>query len=480
MVGDPAPSDALANGNGILGLSHGGSPSTHSATTTPSTLVPVSTTTVPGTAGPTGTNSAGPTPGAGVVRTGAVASPGSSTKSPIGAPLGLTASDVGVTATTIKVGIPIPELANLGQLGNTEGDPQLQWQAFIANQNAHGGILGRQIVPVYVGIDLTSADSLEQACINMTEQQQVFAVLQSGGYFGAPILCLTQQHHTPFIGQSSGNDYYYQESNGLFFSISPDNDRAIRNQIVSMQKDGDFTGKTIAILDDGGDDSLLVNESLLPALQAAGYKVSYRVSLSSDASTAESQIPVAIQQMQSDGVNLVLPVASLVAADLFAQEADADGYHPTYVLSDVNGGATDNYALYMPASFDGNIGYTSLDTGEFQAGQADGPQDAACAAIYTAETGKTLSQSNEEYATAVTACGILNLFVKGATNAGANLTRAGLSQGMQKIGSFAMPYGSTGSFGPGKFDAPASTRKVIWRYNCKCWLPDGPFTANQY
>ncbi|HUC04709.1 MAG TPA: hypothetical protein VL961_04870, partial [Acidimicrobiales bacterium] len=208
--------------------------------------------------------------------------------------------------------------------------------------------------------------------------------------------------------------------------------------------------------------------------------VTYRVSLSSDASTAESQIPVAIQQMQADGVNLVLPVASLVAADLFAQEADSDGYTPQYILSDVNGGAQDNYSEYMPASFDGNIAYTSLNTGDYQAGVPETAFDTQCAQTYTAETGKTLSQTDSEYESAVTACGILNLFVEGATNAGPDLTRGGLSQGLLKIGQFPYPFGTTGSFGPGKYDAPEYTHKVVWRYSCKCYLPDGPWYPNTY
>jgi hypothetical protein len=475
LLGSPAPSEALtprsAGGLGGLGQGAPGTP----GSTTPSTLIPTTATTLAPTTGTTPGGASGS--GAG----GPGAAPGVKAGATAGAPPAtLTASDVGVTPTTIKIGIPIPELTNLGQLGQTEGNPQLQWQAYIANQNAHGGILGRQIVPVFTQIDLTSADSMEQACIYLTEQAQVFAVLQSGGYYGAPILCLTQQHHTPFIGQSSGNDYFYQESGGLFFSLSPDNDRALRNQVVSMQKDGDLAGKKIAILDDGGDDALLVNETLIPALKADGYTATYRVSLSSDASTAESQIPVAIQQMQADGVSLVLPVASLVAADLFAQEADADGYKPGYVLSDVNGGAQDNYASYMPASFDGNIAYTALNTGEFAQGIAETASDTACASTYTAETGQTLNQTNSEYESAVTACGLLNLFVQGATSAGPSLTRAGLSAGLQKITSFALPYGDQGGFGPGKFDAPASTRKVVWRYSCKCWLPDGPFSPNTY
>ncbi|HUC05548.1 MAG TPA: hypothetical protein VL961_09110, partial [Acidimicrobiales bacterium] len=178
LVGSPAPSVALSpgGGSGLLGL--GSKTNDVPSTTTPATLLPpasAATSTTTTAAPPTSGTTAGGAPvahGAGpAASTGAVAAPSA-------APSDLTASDVGVTPTTIKVGIPVPELSNLGQLGATEGDPQLQWEAYIDNLNAHGGILGRQVVPVFTQIDLTNADSMEQACIYLTEQADVFAVLQ--------------------------------------------------------------------------------------------------------------------------------------------------------------------------------------------------------------------------------------------------------------------------------------------------------------
>ena len=44
------------------------------------------------------------------------------------------------------------------------------------------------------------------------------AVLNAGGYYGDPILCLTQQHKTPFIGQAGEDDGFYARSNGNYFS----------------------------------------------------------------------------------------------------------------------------------------------------------------------------------------------------------------------------------------------------------------------
>ena len=57
----------------------------------------------------------------------------------------------GVTATTIKVGIPYVDLAAVRQFGVTldQGDFADAYNALIANLNAHGGINGRRVVPVH-------------------------------------------------------------------------------------------------------------------------------------------------------------------------------------------------------------------------------------------------------------------------------------------------------------------------------------------
>ena len=97
------------------------------------------------------------------------------------------------------------------------------------------------------------------------------------------------------------------------------------------------------------------------------------------------------------------------------------------------------------------------------------------AAIYEGRTGETLDRRASEYYLTLTWCGIVRLFERATAAAGVNPTRASVSQALQRIGRFDVPFGSTGSFGPGKFDAPDTIRRVSWRADCRCWLPIDQF-----
>ena len=72
-------------------------------------------------------------------------------------------------------------------------------------------------------------------------------------------------------------------------------------------------------------------------------------------------------------------------------------------------------------------------------------------------------------------CGITQLFERGMTAAGVNPTRTSFTTALQGIGTFTMAYGGLGSFGPGKFDAADSVRRVTFRASCSCWLPIDDF-----
>jgi hypothetical protein len=176
---------------------------------------------------------------------------------------------------------------------------------------------------------------------------------------------------------------------------------------------------------------------------------------------------------------VILPVTNLVVADVFAQEASSQRYTPHYILTDFASGATDLYAKAMPSDFDG-LAYTALRTGEVAAGLKEAPQDARCRQIYEKQSGKALDRSSTEYYSTVTACGILDVFVKAVSSVGAKLTRTSLSKALQAIGSYDVPYSGAGSFGPGKFDAPDVSRRVVWKSSCTCWRPIEGFQRTYY
>jgi ABC-type branched-subunit amino acid transport system substrate-binding protein len=187
------------------------------------------------------------------------------------------ASDVGITRDTVKLGVLIPADNSSSEsetsFSDVVGDPKKQWKAYIDEVNAKGGILGRRIVPVYREYDGLDLDAQRAACVYLTEQAKVFAIVNSGGFYGDPILCVTQQHRTPFLGQAGEALDFYQKSRGLYFSTTPNKDRVLQNMVASATRDDVFKGKTIGLLSREGIDAIPVDRSLKPALKAADANV---------------------------------------------------------------------------------------------------------------------------------------------------------------------------------------------------------------
>src|ERR1700747_1735009 len=85
----------------------------------------------------------------------------------------------GVTATTIRVGVPYVDVAAVKAVGvNIDwGSVPDAFNAVIANINAHGGINGRQVVPYIVRVDPTGTAPAATACTQLSEDDTVFVAV---------------------------------------------------------------------------------------------------------------------------------------------------------------------------------------------------------------------------------------------------------------------------------------------------------------
>src|SRR5436309_2225961 len=71
-------------------------------------------------------------------------------------------------------------------------------RAAIADLNKQGGINGRKVVPVFAAIDPLGTAPAQEACIKLTEDEKVFAVMS---FFNADApLCFVDSHDTPLLG----------------------------------------------------------------------------------------------------------------------------------------------------------------------------------------------------------------------------------------------------------------------------------------
>ncbi len=114
----------------------------------------------------------------------------------------------GVSAKSINVVLPV---VSLGSLAGKEGFAQdaeygEQTKAillFVKQINKAGGINGRKINPIIANFDPTNESAMRALCKNWTEgSPAAFAVLDGiGDWTGDNQLCVTQEGHTPMIGQ---------------------------------------------------------------------------------------------------------------------------------------------------------------------------------------------------------------------------------------------------------------------------------------
>ena len=117
-------------------------------------------------------------------------------------------SSRGVTATSITIVFPISNLTTLASNFGFAGDAEFAQQTnaihtYVNAINNHGGINGRKIKPIIVTFDPTNEAQMRADCLQWTKgSPAVFAVIDGlGSWTGDNQLCITQEGHTPFIGQ---------------------------------------------------------------------------------------------------------------------------------------------------------------------------------------------------------------------------------------------------------------------------------------
>src|SRR5581483_4932470 len=183
-----AAAPATGPSTGAIGVPGGAAPSTAGArpANSPGATTPTSGPLArPGTVPSGGGSSAGPTgaPAPGGPTPGVTATTG---------PVARTASDQGVTPDTIKVGFLLVSFANLDAAGFAFGqrqDREAAIKAYVDDVNKRGGIHGRKVVYTIVKSDPFNAAANRQACIKLTTDEKVFAVLNGGGAVGSNVAC---------------------------------------------------------------------------------------------------------------------------------------------------------------------------------------------------------------------------------------------------------------------------------------------------
>jgi hypothetical protein len=235
----------------------------------------------------------------------------------------------GVTATTIRVGVPYVDVAAVAAVGVhiSWGSVPDAFNAIINNINAHGGIDGRKIVPYIVAVNPTGTAPAATACTQLTEDDNVFAVV-------APLqpTCYLQ-HNVPVVASiyPAGNSPTAAQD----FTTTPPNSAYDPLQLNVYAKQGVFKNKKVAVFGgDTGDQSEVASvQADLANLHVHVVTTAVDSAPQGDLPAENSQITVIAQRFQSDGVNEVVAVGDGSPIWPEGLSAIQSTYNPPYVAT---------------------------------------------------------------------------------------------------------------------------------------------------
>jgi len=363
----------------------------------------------------------------------------------------------GVTTDTITIGylyLDLDEVRKRGFIDLNWGPQADHAQTIVDHINANGGINGRSIEVIPRAIDPLDAASAQAACLELTEDTEVFAVL--GTLRRDEVLCYTEQHDTIAIANADMTQERLDRSTAPYVSVSATRERATRAFVARAADEGLFDGKTTAVL--SVDAASAATDVAIPALQDAGIDVELEVLIQGDGSVggAAAELGTQVESMRARGIDAVMVVGD---AQIPVNTFVGAGYSPTLFFTDPGAARTTagraDMSVFPAAYIFGRPTAGSPEAFEEALFQAD------CVAPWNAANPDLLAiipsdVPDGEPAHGVglsTACRSLTIFSSIAAAAGENLNNDTFGAALETVGEVPLPGTGTGTLGDGKYDA---------------------------
>jgi hypothetical protein len=394
----------------------------------------------------------------------------------------LTASDRGVTPSSIKVGFTVMDLANLGATGNTavgiRNDTPKVIQALVDDANARGGVLGRKIQPVVKSVDLLSASDQQAKCLEFTRDDQVFAVVDTYTFLlPESAACVTQQNKTPLITAFPGTDAEIAAANPYLISLRKSETRVMHDLAYGAAAAGFFDKSKgfvkLGLVTHGcRRDHIDGPNGLKRWLREVGVTTWSEFKVGCGDNDEQAMGPAAVLQHRQDGVSHVMLVVTETGIDRYTATAASQQWHPKYFQSDYFNATLDaNSGDYDPDGYDGTLAYTELNRGN----PAELAPVQECSRRLKA-AGLPEAKTWIADVEALTYCEHFELFLRAATAAGPDLTRIGFGRAVSTVGELRGTMTNYSRFDtPGKLTGGDAVALAQWRRDCKCWVRVGDF-----
>ena len=370
----------------------------------------------------------------------------------------------GVTEDSIKIAysyLDFDDLVSKGLSANGWGDQELAFQTFVDDLNEKGGINGRQIEVVFAPYTPLGTEVAEAACLKMTKDEEVFAVV--GGFLGPAEpanTCITGQQNTILAGGVLSEERL-SSAKAPWIADRPLRTRQADILFKLLDDEGKLADAKVAVVTSV--DAQDVRKSVIDSL--GKFDVEPVSDLASDAAVGD--IPAEdntwasfAERIRSDGADTVLLVGNSSAGirNIASQGLGVDVWALDPETLTNLGSSVDL------ADAEGTLSAASLTGQELW----DSDTMKECRDVYTKANPDVkivdpddLREGDENVVQGITtSCRFLRLFQTVAEKAGPDLTNEGFAKAAAEVGDFSLPGEEFSSLGPDKHDANDSFRLV--------------------
>ena len=383
----------------------------------------------------------------------------------------------GVTNTSVKLGFSFFNVGTYGVVPAYDVGPgpekmmavQRRWQ-----REGRDTVHGRKIELVYSEFSITDEATQRASCLQLVEDAKVFAVAAAAGMY-AGTDCVTKEKRTPLVQTAStgGTAAGVRERAPYFFMVAPDRSQTSRNWAHWAHHRGLLKDKVIGFYY-SEEETEELKDNFIAELKNLGYGKQIAVEVTAgDDDEVGPEDSIAVNQFQTNGVNLAILLLNGLRMENFMQQAQTRGYRPEYIASDLGVNTDDTKTTtFLPTQWDGTYAMSSMLYGQRGAPL---PREAQiCIDDYRAVLAERGEDSNPEPGRAdfnytLMSCHALELAWQALNNAGRTLNTGRYIAAMEAITGYDGAFGPATTFGAGDHTGSNLQRTLQWRASCRCW-----------
>ena len=387
------------------------------------------------------------------------------------------ATGTGVTKTTISLGVDTFCSSDTSALSadGLKGLPSLTGQqvytALADYINSHGGVDGKQLVPVVY--QECGTYSQQAICAAFTQDNHVFAIVSDRSHYDGTLETCLSPVGTPLIDDYEG--YYDQDmltssTSGFYLPDMIDGQRLAQDWAPALNQMGYFgSGAKVGLIEVEDPVYQKVAAGIPASLQSLGIKLADSAQISiADTSTAATDMASVVLSFKQAGIDHVMIMddgAELTY--LFTEAAEAQNYFPRIGLDTIN------LPAFMAENLPAQELANSLGVGWVPQIDVNSPPasntaaDSECTSMYAAEGISLAGTNNGEVG--LVACSLM-LFFKDAFEHATSVSAACFRAGVEALGtSFQSPFTFATTFGPGRYDGASGYRGFGYSTSCSCF-----------